>query len=187
MPLRPDGIDHVHINVDNWSDAEDWYQEMRGYSMKIALVQAIAVAVVILGSLSGAQAADSDKAQIEAILKGYEQVLNASDVDGILKLYTEDGVFMAQHNSSAIGIEQVEAAYIAVFQAIDLKVEFDIVEIEVISDDWAFARTNSSGTTTINATGDKIAEGNQELFILQKIDGNWKIARYAFSTTNPRQ
>ena len=68
-----------------------------------------------------------------------------------------------------------------------LNVEFDIVEIKVVADDWAFARTNSAGTTTINATGDQVAEGNQELFVLKKTDdGNWKIARYCFSTTNPR-
>ncbi len=155
--------------------------------MKNQLIQTIAAAALILGSLSSAHAADFDKAQIQAVLKGYERVLNASDVGGVVKLYTEDGVFMAQHNRSAVGIDQVEAAYTAVFQVIDLNVEFDIVEVEVIGDDWAFARTNSSGTTTINATGDQIPEGNQELFVLQKIDGNWKIARYAFSTTNPRR
>ncbi len=155
--------------------------------MKNQLIHTIAAAALILGSLSDAHAADLDNAQIEAVLKGYERVLNASDVGGVVKLYTEDGVFMAQHNRSAVGIPQVEAAYTAVFQVIDLNVEFDIVEVEVIADDWAFARTNSSGTTTINATGDQIPEGNQELFVLQKIDGDWKIARYAFSTTNPRR
>ncbi len=154
--------------------------------MKNPLIQTVTMAALLLGWLSGAQAADSDKAQIEATLKGYERVLNASDVDGVLKHYTQDGVFMAQHNPSAVGVQQVEAAYTAVFQAIDLNVEFDIVEIEVIADDWAFARSNSSGTTTINATGDKVAEGNQELFVMQKIDGDWKIARYAFSTTKLR-
>ncbi len=155
--------------------------------MKNQLIQTIAVAALVLGSLSGAHASDLDEAQIEAVLKGYERVLNASDVEGVVKLYTEDGVFMAQHNPSAVGVQQVEAAYTAVFQAIDLNVEFDIVEIEVIADDWAFARSNSSGTTTINATGDKVPESNQELFVMQKSDGDWKIARYAFSTTNPRQ
>jgi len=155
--------------------------------MKNRLLQTLAAAILVFGSSSGAYAADSDRENILAVLKAYEQVLNASDVAGVLKLYTKDGVFMAQHNASAVGIHQVEAAYTGVFQAIDLNVEFDIIEVEVIADDWAFARTNSSGTTTINATGDKIAEGNQELFLLQKIDGNWKIARYAFSTTNPRQ
>ena len=155
--------------------------------MKNQLIQTIAAAALILGSLSGAEAADSDQENIHAVLKAYEQVLNASDVAGVLKLYTKDGVFMAQHNPSAVGIHQVEAAYTGAFQAIDLNVEFDIVEIEVIADDWAFVRSNSSGTTTINATGDKVAEGNQELFVMQKIDGNWKIARYAFATTNPRR
>jgi uncharacterized protein (TIGR02246 family) len=155
--------------------------------MKKLLIQTVTMVALLLGSLSCGQADDSDKAQIEAALKGYEQVLNASDVDGVLKLYTEDGVFMSPNNPSAVGIQQVEAAYTGAFQAIDLNVEFDIVEVEVIADDWAFARTNSSGTTTINATGDKVPEGNQELFVLQKIDGVWKIARYAFSTTNPRR
>ena len=154
--------------------------------MKNRLIQTLATAILVFGSSSGAYAADSDQENILAVLEAYEQVLNASDVAGVLKLYTKDGVFMAQHNASAVGIHQVEAAYAGAFQAIDLNVEFDIVEVEVIADDWAFARTNSSGTTTINATGDKIPEGNQELFVLQKIDGNWKIARYAFSTTNPR-
>ncbi len=153
--------------------------------MKNSLIQAVSTVSLILGLLSGAHAADSDKARIEAVLEGYERVLNASDVDGILELYTEDGVSMAPNNPSAVGIQQVEAAYTGAFQAIDLNVEFDIVEIEVISDGWAFARTNSAGTTTINATGDEVAEGNQELFVLRKVDGDWKIARYGFSTTNP--
>ena len=154
--------------------------------MKNPLRHTIAMAVLILGPLSVAHASDLDTARIEAVLKGYERVLNASDVAGVVKLYTKDGVFMSPNNPSAVGIHQVEAAYTGAFQAIDLNVEFDIVEVEVISDDWAFARTNSTGTITINATGDKFAEGNQELFVLQKIDGHWKIARYGFSTTNPR-
>ncbi len=154
--------------------------------MKNRLIHTLAAAILVFGSLSGAHAADSDQQNIHAVLKAYEQVLNASDVDGVLKLYTQDGVFMSPNNPSAIGIDQVEAAYTGAFQAIDLNVEFDIVEVDVIADDWAFARTNSTGTVTINATGDKFPEGNQELFVLQKIDGDWKIARSAFSTTNPR-
>ncbi len=154
--------------------------------MKYRLIQTLAAATLVFGSLSGAHAADSDQENILAVLKAYEQVLNASDVNGVLKLYTEDGVFMSPNYPSAVGIHQVEAAYTGAFQAIDLNVEFDIVEVEVIADDWAFARTNSSGTTTINATGDKVSEGNQELFVLQKTDGDWKIARYSFSTTNSR-
>ncbi len=142
---------------------------------------------LIFGFLSGAHAADSDQKRIHTLLKTYEQALNASNVPSVLKLYTHDGVFMAQHNPPAVGIDAIEAAYQAVFTAINLDIKFDILEIETMADDWAFARTSSAGTTTINATGDTVAEGNQELFLLQKTgSGGWKIARYIFSTTNPR-
>ena len=155
--------------------------------MRNRLIQTAAAVILVFGSLSGAQAAESDRENIHAVLKAYEQALNASDVAGVLKLYTQDGVFLAPHNASAVGIEAIEATYEAAFKAINLNVAFDIVEIEAVADDWAFARTNSAGTITINATGDKIPEGNQELFVFQKSDdGEWKIARYSFSTTNPR-
>ena len=154
--------------------------------MKHRLIRTVLAAALILGSLSSAYATQSDNEKIHAVLKSYEHVLNAGDAAGVVRLYTEDGVFMAQHHPSAVGIDAVKAAYEAAFKAIDLNVEFDIVEIEVVADDWAFARTNSAGTITINATGDQVAEGNQELFVLKKTnDGEWKIARYSFSTTNP--
>ena len=152
--------------------------------MKTKLFAPLAGVIAMLLSLN-ATAQTADAALIRDLLKSYERVLNASDVDGVLALYTDDGVFMAQNNPSAVGREQVRAAYTAVFDAIDLNVTFDIVEVEVIAPTWAFARTNSAGTTRINATGETVSENNQELFVLQKMDGDWKIARYGFSTTNP--
>ncbi len=59
--------------------------------MKNRLMHIIAAAALLLGSLSGAHAADSDNEKIHALLKNYEQALNASDVTGVVKLYTEDG------------------------------------------------------------------------------------------------
>jgi uncharacterized protein (TIGR02246 family) len=153
--------------------------------MKTNFLTALTGTLALLLSVNATHAADSDADQIKTLLRNYERVLNASDVDGVLELYTDDGVFMAQHQASAVGVDQIEAAYTAVFDAINLNVTFDIVEVKVIAPSWAFARTNSSGTTTINATGDKVPEDNQELFVLQKVEGDWKIARYAFSSTNP--
>lgn len=155
--------------------------------MKKQLMQTVAAATVALGVLSATDvAAGAEKRSIQVLLKHYEQALNAGDVAGVLKLYRDDGVFMAQHNPSAVGGKAIQAAYEAVFHTIDLDILFDIVEIAVIADNWAFARTNSSGTVTINATGDSVAENNQELFVLQKTAGEWKIARYSFSSTRPR-
>lgn len=154
--------------------------------LKNLLIHLIVLTIPSFGILPSAQATESAQTRIHAVLDAYEQALNASDVSAVLKLYTRDGVFMAQHNRPAVGIDAVKAAYQAVFKAIDLDIKFDIREIDVIADDWAFARTNSAGTTTINATGDKVSEGNQELFLLRKTPDGWKIARYIFSTTNPR-
>ena len=143
--------------------------------------------ILVAAAIGAAQAGTArDVEAITAVLNTYEQVLNASDLDGIMRLYAEDGVFMPQHSPSAVGHDAVRKTYEHVFGMIKLDVEFDIIEIERIARGWAFARTNSAGTVTILTDGAKLAEANQELFIFRKqSDGVWKIARYAFSTTNP--
>jgi len=72
-----------------------------------------------------------------------------------------------------------------VFRTITLTVKFAIAEIKQVGPDWAFARTSSAGTVKVNATGQSSPEANQELFVFQKVGGDWKIARYCFSSTNP--
>jgi uncharacterized protein (TIGR02246 family) len=125
----------------------------------------------------------NEKAVAEVLAK-YQDALNQSDTDAVMKLYAPDGVFMAQHSPSSVGAEEVRGAY-AVFKAIKLTVKFNIAEIVEMAPNWAFARTNSAGTVKVHATGAGGPEANQELFLFQKIGGAWKIARYCFSTTNP--
>jgi uncharacterized protein (TIGR02246 family) len=123
---------------------------------------------------------------IKNTMSSYEAALNASSTEAAMALYTEDAVFMVPNNPSAVGKATVRQAYDAVFKAITLKVKFTIVELVIMAPQWALVRTNSAGTQTINATGATSAEANQELFVLKKgDDGKWRIARYAFSTTNP--
>ncbi len=117
---------------------------------------------------------------IEKLLYSYRDALNASDVNKVLPLYTSDGVFMPSNAPSAIGLDQVKASYEFVFKTIQLKIEFYIDEIVVIGD-FAFARTTSKGTTFIHANGQSVPEENRELFVLQKVNGIWKISRYMFN------
>jgi uncharacterized protein (TIGR02246 family) len=128
---------------------------------------------------------NADEKAIAAVLAQYQDALNQSSTDAVMKLYAPDGVFMPQNSPSSVGAQSVRKAYDAVFEAIKLTVKFDIAEVRQLAPDWAFARTNSAGRVMVNATGESSAEGNQELFVFQKIGGNWKIARYCFSTTNP--
>jgi uncharacterized protein (TIGR02246 family) len=122
----------------------------------------------------------NDQAAIKTLLFAYRDALNASSVDQVIPLYTPDGVFMPTGFPTAVGTEQVKGAYAGVFSMIKLSIEFFIDEIEV-DGDHAFARTTSRGTTLIHATGDTVAEENRELFVLQRTDGGWRIARYMFN------
>ena len=126
-----------------------------------------------------------NEAAAAKVLYAYSDALNRSDTDSVMELYAPDGVFMPQGSPSSIGAEAVRRAYEAVFEAIRLSVKFEIAEIQEISPEWVFARTNSAGTVLVHATGSRTAEANQELFLLQKTGAEFKIARYCFSTTNP--
>lgn len=122
----------------------------------------------------------TEKSAIEKLLFSYRDALNKSDVNKVLPLYTNDGVFMPSNAPSAIGQEQVKAAYEFVFSQIQLNIEFYIDEI-VVNGDYAFARTTSKGTKLIHANNQTVAEENRELFVLQQANGQWKIARYMFN------
>jgi ketosteroid isomerase-like protein len=80
----------------------------------------------------------------------------------------------------AIGQEQVKAAYEFIFSQIQLNIEFYIDEI-VVNGNYAFARTTSKGITLIHANKQTVAEENREIFVPQKTNGQWKIARYMFN------
>ncbi|MEY3398534.1 MAG: hypothetical protein RL220_1128 [Bacteroidota bacterium] len=121
-----------------------------------------------------------EKTAIEKMLLSYRDALNASDVSKVLPLYTTDGAFMPSAGPTAVGLEQIKGSYEFVFKSIQLNIEFFIDEIEVHGD-VAFARTTSKGTTLIHANGQTVPEENRELFVLQKVSGEWKIARYMFN------
>ncbi|MCB0490455.1 MAG: SgcJ/EcaC family oxidoreductase [Cyclobacteriaceae bacterium] len=127
-----------------------------------------------------------DKAAIETLLQTYKKSLNTSDAKLAQSLYTNDGVFMPTEAPSAIGQENILKSYEFIFTQIQLNIEFYIDEITV-EGDFAFAVTSSKGTTLIHATGDTIPEANRELFVFEKVNGDWKIARYMFNKTEPRQ
>ena len=126
-----------------------------------------------------------EKQLIESLLGEYEKSLNTSDAKLAQSLYTKDGIFMPTEAPSGIGSEGILKSYDHVFSQIQLNIEFFIEEIQV-EGDMAFAVTSSKGTTLIHATGDTIPEANRELFVFEKVDRNWKIARYMFNKTEPR-
>jgi uncharacterized protein (TIGR02246 family) len=150
---------------------------------------ALTVACLSLQGVSAAEARPPQQAQqragIQKLLKGYEQSLNDSDVEGVVRLYADDAVLLAPGAPSAVGISAVRAAYTGIFQTIDIDLTFKIAEVNIVSPNWAFLRSTSNGVVTILANGAQIPSSNQELFVLHKTHGRWKVARYSFSSTLP--
>lgn len=127
-----------------------------------------------------------EKQKIEALLGEYKKSLNTSDAKLAQSLYTKDGIFMPSEIPSGIGSENILKSYEFVFSQIQLNIEFFIEDIEV-EGNMAFAVTSSKGSVKIHANGAELPEANRELFVFEKVDGEWKIARYMFNKTESRK
>lgn len=127
---------------------------------------------------------NNEEKAVASVLEHYGKAANASNLDAVVALYTDDGVLLAQETPSAVGRDAVRSAYAGIFAAVKLDIAFTIAEVRILSSEWAFSRSTSRGTLKSAANGVTVPEANQELFLFQKIAGDWKIARYAFSVTS---
>lgn len=123
-----------------------------------------------------------EKERIKLLLSEYKKSLNTSDAKLAQSLYAKDGVFMPSGAPSAIGSEDILKSYKYIFSQIQLNIEFFFDEI-LVEENFAFAITSSKGTTLIHANGETIPEENRELFVFEKVNNEWKIARYMFNKT----
>src|SRR5882757_4170026 len=122
----------------------------------------------------------TEKSAIEKLIFSYQDALNASDVSKVIELYTKNGVLMPNSATTANGAGQVKGTYQYVFDNFSYTLQFSIIEIEV-SGNYAFARSTSKGSVAIKASGETVPDENKELFVLEKEDGKWKIARYMYN------
>ncbi|MBC6605379.1 SgcJ/EcaC family oxidoreductase [Hymenobacter sp. BT188] len=127
-------------------------------------------------------AADNDKAAIEKVITAYRDALKEANAGKVVALYTKDAVLMPPGAPTAVGQEQVKATYEYVFNAIKLDINFTIDDIAVNGNN-AIVRSTSKGTAVVNANGQSAPEENRELFVFQKVSGQWKIARYMYNKT----
>ena len=120
--------------------------------------------------------------QIQQVLQQYEQALNASDTKAVLALYSDEPIFMPQFAPAQAGRDAVQGTYEQIFQTIQLQVKFTVHEVEPMGE-LAYVRTTSSGTATVLANRKTTTEGNNELFLFKQENGDWKIHRYLFASS----
>lgn len=120
-----------------------------------------------------------DEAAIRKVIEAYGDRLRAADIPGILALYTDDTVVMQPELETTVGQEQLAAAYRGAFENIGIDVAFEFGGI-VSDGDLAAVRTEGTGTITVKATGQAQPARFRELFVLERVSGDWKIAQYMF-------
>ena len=129
-----------------------------------------------------ANAQTKQQADIEKLIFEYRDALNASDANKVVALYTSDGVLLPNAAPTAVGTEQVKATYQYVFDTFKFNLDFTISEI-VVNGNYAFARSTSKGSFIIKSNGQTVPDENRELFVFEKVKGNWKIVSYMYNKT----
>ena len=118
--------------------------------------------------------------EIRNLIQTYQRSLNEADLELVRAVYAEDAMFIGQPFPTATGIGEIVALYEGFLAQMDFDVQFDIKEIE-LSGDLGFVRTQSTGTIVPKGQNPEGSEGNRELFVVKKIDGEWKFYRYIFN------
>lgn len=123
--------------------------------------------------------ASEDETAIRGLLTSYRDALANSSPEEVAENYTADGVVMGPGSPTAIG-EELNPTYAGIFENVGLDLDFTLANI-IIGEKYAFVQSTSDGTALVQATGDTAPEQNRELFVMEKVDGEWKIARYMYN------
>ena len=119
--------------------------------------------------------------EILALIQTYQRSLNEANVDLVKSVYADDAIFIGQPFPTATGVVEIAALYSQFLSDLDFSVEFEILEVE-LGEDLGFVRTRSHGTIVPKGqTPPGGSEGNREVFVVKKIDDEWKIYRYIFN------
>jgi uncharacterized protein (TIGR02246 family) len=122
--------------------------------------------------------------EIKQLLQTYQRGLNDADLDLVKSVYADDAVVIGQPFPTATGIQEIIALYADFLSKLDFNVQFEVLEME-LSNDLGFIRTRSHGTIVPKGQKPTGSEGNREIFIVKRIQSDWKFYRYIFNGEVP--
>ncbi len=125
--------------------------------------------------------------KVKAVVERYQDGLNSSDFAKIRPLFAPDAVAEWNEKATVIGIDAMAQPYETLFQAIKFDTDFQYDAVDIYGE-IAIVRTHHPvGQTELHLKdGSKTLDFNREIFVLRRMDGDWKIILYTF-TTQPRQ
>ena len=152
---------------------------MRYFSKLMALT--ILVFPLFLTSPSMVSAENSkDEQEAKKVVEIYFKALNESNAEKIIELYHKDSVFLPKNAPAVRGINEIQKTYRNLFGQIKLNTKHIYHHVSVHGD-VAILESQADGTLTILKTDTKISANDNELFVLRKMGGKWRIDRYMFN------
>jgi uncharacterized protein (TIGR02246 family) len=110
----------------------------------------------------------------------YFAALNAADSDVVQELFTEDGVVMQPGEATVSGRPAIMMFLEKHFAVIRFGRELHVDE--VLSDgSLGTVRCHTTGTVTVQASGEVKRHESRELFVLRRADDGWRIRHYMFN------
>jgi ketosteroid isomerase-like protein len=104
----------------------------------------------------------------------------------ILQLYADDAALMGENAPIQLGSEAIRSWYQRAFDSICLDVDIYIEDVCLISEVNAFARMTARGSVKTKSTGQVNKATSQEVLMMRRFEGEWKIAQHCFGSTDPQ-
>ena len=125
--------------------------------------------------------------QVKAVVKRYQAGLNSSDFAKIGPLFAPDAIAEWNEKATVVGALAMAKPYEDLFKAIKFNTDFQYDAVDIYGE-IAIVRTHHPvGQTELHLKdGSRTLDFNREIFVLRRMNGDWKIILYTF-TTQPRQ
>lgn len=141
-------------------------------------IVSVAFALLVVTGTPFAQGAeDEETTAIRALIEDTEDANNAGDVERWVTLFDDDAIYMAPGAPAVTTREDLIEVAETGFRN---KASIDIEPIEIrVSSDWAFVRTEVSGTVEVAETGEVVPVDVKQLIIYRRdaATKEWRIAR----------
>ena len=128
---------------------------------------------------------EADVASIRTLLDELVAAENASDVDTMMALTTDDAVNMPANQKPIIGQDAIRAWWENFFSRFSIEGAVSDVEIQA-GGEWGFYRGTWNVTTTAKEGGESQERSYSFIVVVHReADGSWKVARGIWHPDQP--
>jgi uncharacterized protein (TIGR02246 family) len=119
----------------------------------------------------------ADSTVIRGLIDRATAANNAGDIEGWVALFEENAIYMPPGSPEVTAIDGLRKAAAAGFTRFNADIRIIPAELVVLGD-WAFSRSQVTGSVTPKAGGDPIPINIKQLTLYHRqADSTWRIAR----------